>query len=129
MPDQNAILVVEDNDFIRMQIVNYLKGAAYEVIEAREGRAAMEVMAGNDNGVSLAIVDVRMEPADGFEFIKDLRGREIHTPVILISGDSTTDLLEQARKFGVGTVLLKPVEKDRLLMTVERTLKQARRIR
>ena len=69
----------------------------------------------------------KKEPVDGFEFIKDLRNQEIHTQVILISGDSTTDLLEQARKFGIGAVLLKPVEKDRLLMTVERTLKQARR--
>lgn len=127
MSDKNAILVVEDNDFIRMQIVGFLKGASYEVVEAREGHAAMEAMAANDNDICLAIVDVRMEPVDGFEFIKDLRNQDIHTPVILISGDSTTDLLEQARKFGIGAVLLKPVEKDRLLMTVERTLKQARR--
>jgi FixJ family two-component response regulator len=43
-------------------------------------------------------------------------------PVILVTGDDTADLLEQAGKYGVAAVLMKPVEKERLVRTVERTL-------
>lgn len=129
MSDQAAILVVEDNDFIRMQIAGFLKSASYEVVEAREGDGAMELMSVNDNNIALAIVDVRMEPVDGFEFIRNLRHRDIHTPVILVTGDQNTDLLEQANRLGVGAVLMKPVEKDRLLKTVERAMKHAGRKR
>lgn len=126
MSEKGTILVVEDNDFVRMQIVSYLNDAAFDILEAAEGEAALEQMASNDN-IDLAIVDIRMEPMGGFEFIKVLRSREIATPIILVTGDQTPDLLEQAGKLGVGAVLMKPVEKDRLVNTVERTLMQIRR--
>lgn len=125
MSDTAAILVVEDNDFVRMQIVSFLKNASYEVVEAREGNGAMELMSANDNNIALAIVDVQMAPVGGFEFIRHLRNRDIDTPVILVTGDQNTDLLEMANKLGVGAVLKKPVEKDRLLRTVERAIKHA----
>lgn len=126
MPEKSTILVAEDNDFVRMQIVSHLKGAGFTVCEAVEGDAALEQMETND-AIALAIVDVRMEPVNGFEFIKALRGRDIDEPVILVTGDQTPDMLEQAAKLGVSAVLIKPVEKDRLLRTVERTLKMKER--
>ena len=126
MSEKNTVLVVEDNDFVRMQIVSYLKAANFAILEASEGDAALDLMGSNDN-ITLAIVDVRMEPVGGFEFIRILRSREIKTPVILVTGDQTPDLLEQAGKLGVSAVLMKPVEKDRLVKTVERTLQTMRR--
>jgi CheY-like chemotaxis protein len=126
MPEENTILVVEDNDFVRLQIVSYLKEASYSILEAGEGEAALAIMQSNHN-INLAIVDIRMEPVGGFEFIKRLRSREIETPVILVTGDQTPDILEQAGKFGVSAVLMKPVEKKRLMGTVERVLHHAKR--
>lgn len=122
MADQTRILVVEDNDFVRMQIVKFLQDAEdsdYEVIEATDGQAALEAI--NDN-IDLAIVDVRMEPVDGFEFIRHIRGDGNTAPVILVTGDSNPDLLSEANKWNVGAVLMKPVEKDRLIKTVSRAL-------
>lgn len=123
---KNTILVVEDNDFIRMQIVSFLKETAYAVREAPGGEDALDIVA-DDADVGLAIVDVRMEPVGGFAFIKALRGRNIMIPVILVTGDQTPDLLEQAGKVGVAAVLMKPVQKDRLIMTVTKTMNNARR--
>lgn len=120
MTDQENILVVEDNDFVRMQIVRYLKDSGYGTTEARDGDEALEKM---NAGVSLAVVDVRMEPMGGLDFVRALRGKNIETPVIFVTGDSNTDLLEQAAKWGVGAVLMKPVMKDRLVMAVQKTLK------
>ena len=121
MPETHTVLVVEDNDFVRMQIVSFLKDASYNVLEATEGGAALDSVYDHDD-IDLAIVDVRMEPIGGFEFIKAIRGRNINTPVILATGDQTPDLLEQAQKWGVSAVLMKPVQKDRLLKMVERTI-------
>ncbi len=125
MPEKKTVLVVEDNDFVRMQIASYLKEADYAILEAKEGEAALDVMQENA-AIDLAIVDVRMEPVGGFEFVKDIRSREIHTPVILVTGDQTSDILEQAGKLGVSAVLMKPIEKKRLVGTVDRTLKVRR---
>lgn len=124
MPERRKVLVVEDNDFVRMQIVSHLKGAGHDVLEASDGDVALSRIE-QDSAVDLAIVDVRMDPMGGFEFIKILRGEENKMPVILVTGDDTADLLEQAGKYGVAAVLMKPVEKDRLVRTVERTLATA----
>jgi len=121
MPERPKVLVVEDNDFVRMQIVSHLKGAGYDTQEAPDGDLALNTIE-DDADIELAIVDVRMDPMGGFEFIKILRDNDNKLPVILVTGDDTADLLEQAGKYGVAAVLMKPVEKDRLVRTVERTL-------
>mgnify|MGYP002790524650 CR=1 FL=1 len=126
MSEKNVILVVEDNDFVRMQIVSYLKEMKYAVLEATAGDKALDHMFANDN-IGLAIVDVRMEPVGGFEFIKALRNRNINTPVILVTGDQNSDLLEQANRLAVAAVLMKPVQKERLMKIVDRTIQGKRR--
>jgi CheY-like chemotaxis protein len=130
MPDKNKILVVEDNDFVRMQIVRYLGQTGAEIIEASQGDQAFDFMKQQHikrDPVTLAIVDVRMEPVDGFEFIKSIRGLDMDTPVILVTGDNNPDLLEQAGIWGVSAVMIKPVQKDRLLKTVTRTIEAYKR--
>lgn len=130
MPDKNKILVVEDNDFVRMQIVRYLGETGADVIEASQGDQALDFMKQQHvkrDPVTLAIVDVRMEPVDGFEFIKSIRGLDMDTPVILVTGDNSPDLLEQAGIWGVSAVMIKPVQKDRLVKTVTRTIEAYKR--
>ena len=118
MADQRKVLVVEDNDFVRMQIVKFLQEEGYEVVESTDGQDALDKM---NPEISLAIVDVRMEPIDGFEFVRSLRGADIETPVILVTGDQNPDLLAEAGKWNISAVLMKPVQRDRLVKTVSRT--------
>lgn len=122
--DRKKILVVEDNDFVRMQIIRFLDEAGYGVVETKDGNAALAAI---NPDIAMAIVDVRMEPIDGFEFIKAVRGRELLTPVILVTGDHNPDLLNEAAKWGVAAVLMKPVQRDRLVRTVTRTLQSQER--
>lgn len=119
MPDNKKILIVEDNDFVRMQIVRFLSEENYDIIEASDGEQALALM---NPEIAAAIVDVRMEPIDGFEFLRAIRGREMQTPVILVTGDQNPDLLSESAKLGVAAVLMKPVQRDRLVKTLTRTL-------
>ncbi|MGM0422742.1 MAG: response regulator [Pseudomonadota bacterium] len=113
------ILVVEDNDFIRTQIARYLKAESYDVVEAADGNEALEKL---DKAVHLVIVDVRMEPMGGFDFINIIQGSGYTIPVVLVTGDQNSDLLERAGQYKVSSVLLKPVKKERLLTMVSRLL-------
>ena len=124
MSQAGNVLVVEDNDFVRMQIVRYLTDSGFATQEASDGKVALDQF---DTATDLAIVDVRMEPIDGFEFIKALRGRNLNTPVILVTGDQNPDLLNEANKWGVSAVLMKPVQKDRLIKMVTRSIQQAQK--
>jgi CheY-like chemotaxis protein len=115
------ILVVEDNDFVRMQIVKFLSDDGYPVIEMPDALQALEVIRA-DREIQIAIVDVRMEPIDGFEFVRTIKGLGVASSVILVTGDQNPDLLNESAKWGIEAVLMKPVQKDRLLKTVTRTI-------
>lgn len=119
MTKVQKILVVEDNDFIRMQVKGFLAEAGYDVDEASDGEAALEKIRDN---VALAVVDVRMEPMGGFEFVRVIRSVGMAAPVVMISGDNDPDLLSDSTKLGAAAMLLKPVQKERLVKTVERAL-------
>lgn len=124
MARAKKILIAEDNDFIRMQIVSFLSEAGYQSVEARDGKSALKEAEGD---LSLIIADIRMEPMGGFEFIKVLRSEGKKTPVILVTGDETPSLLNEATKLGVSAVLKKPVNKERLIGTISRTIGVERR--
>jgi len=119
MSEPKKILIVEDNNFVRMQIVKFLQAEGFETVEGMNGDEALQKM---DSSIDLAIVDVRMEPINGFEFIKVIRADEYKTPVILVTGDQDPELLSDASRMGVAAVLMKPVQRERLIKTVVRTI-------
>jgi CheY-like chemotaxis protein len=115
------ILVVEDNDFVRLQISTFLKSVPYEVIEASDGQSAEDQIRFSPDVI---IADVMMEPVGGFAFIRSVRNQGLDVPVILVTGDQNHDLLEQSQKLGVASVLIKPVKKDRLIAMVQRCIER-----
>tara|TARA_B100001989_G_scaffold230243_1_gene188155 strand:- start:306 stop:677 length:372 start_codon:yes stop_codon:yes gene_type:complete len=119
MNESKKILVVEDNDFVRMQIVKFLQDAGFETVESTDGSEALTQI---DKTIDFAIVDVRMEPVNGFDFIRTIRSDGLKTPVILVTGDDNPDILSESSKLNVAAVLKKPVQKERLIKTVTRTL-------
>ena len=119
------ILVVEDNDFIRMQIAAFLSEAGYEIAESSDGSQALKMVS---DDIALVVADIRMEPMGGFEFLKIMRSEGQKIPVILVTGDDAPDLLSDATKLGVAAVLKKPVNKERLMKTISRTLGTEKRM-
>lgn len=122
MTIDKTILVVEDNDFVRLQIATFLKSAGYSVIEAGDGQSGEKCLEQNPD---LIIADVAMEPVGGFAFIRAVRNKGLRIPVLLVTGDQNNDLLEQANRLDVSSVLIKPVKKDRLVSMVQRALQRS----
>ena len=131
------IMIVEDNDFVRMQTSRYLQKAQWKgewgdvlVTEQNNAKAALDFInqysdANHSDSippVDIMIVDVRMEPMDGFEFVRQIILRKVDSDVIFMTGDQNPDLLERMSKLKASAILMKPVEKDRLIQTVERLL-------
>lgn len=127
MTQNKCALVIEDNDFVRMQIVKFLQSDGYSCIEASNALDAMEIINNKSNHIDCMLVDVRMEPEDGFDFLKKIQAQNIKIPAILVTGDENSDILSRASQLGVISVLLKPVNKDRLLMMVSRAIAGTRR--
>lgn len=121
MAENQKILVVEDNDFVRMQIVKFLQSDNYNCLEATNVSDAIST-AESEADIACMLVDVRMEPEDGFDFLNKINALDLSIPSILVTGDQNTDILSKASSLGVVSVLMKPVNRDRLLKMVDRAI-------
>lgn len=119
-----TILVVEDNDFIRMQLLKFLSEEGYSVIEARSGKQALDLYGSH---ITAIVSDVRMEPMGGFELLRKIQAGGSKTPAILVTSDQDPDMLSEATKLGISGVLMKPVQKARLIQMVNRAITTAQR--
>jgi CheY-like chemotaxis protein len=112
------VLIVEDDQSLRVVIRMILENAGYEVSEARNGRAALESIESGVPGVILA--DMRMPIMNGVELVDHLRSdpRTASIPVVLMSG-----LLTDSDGSSVAdAIVAKPFEPADLLGTITRLL-------
>ena len=81
-----CVLLVEDEDLVRSFAVRALKGRGYQVLEASDGREALEVMARHKGEVDIVVSDVVMPEMDGPTLLKELRRDNPDLKFIFVSG-------------------------------------------
>jgi two-component system, cell cycle sensor histidine kinase and response regulator CckA len=81
-----TVLLVEDEDPVRMFSARALRNKGYKVVEAKSGEAALEIITAGEVPVDLLITDVVMPRMDGPGLVKEVRERSPEMKVIFISG-------------------------------------------
>jgi len=117
-----AILVVDDEPLIRMDVADALREAGFFVHEACDGVEALETLA--QAQVQLVLSDVQMPRLDGFGLARRLRAERPGLPVVLASGFVRADGVP-ADLTDLGPVLAKPFLLDALLQRIESELSRA----
>lgn len=115
-----SVLVVEDDKLVRSAIRRILSRAGYEVVEASNGREAIEVVDRRGDDISLIVMDSVMPVLGGRDAIKAIRGAGNALPIILSSGYDTraADVLQDPLVHLLG----KPYAPEDLLRLVRRLL-------
>jgi len=109
------ILVAEDEALIRMDLVEMLQGAGYEVVaEATNGQEAIELA--TEHRPDLAILDVKMPVLDGISAAEKII--EI-APVLMLTAFSQKELVDRARDAGVMAYVVKPFTIGDLMPAIE----------
>lgn len=119
-PRQRSILVVDDDDPVRVMLARLLRTQGYEVRQAagaREARAAIE-----ETRPDLVISDIVMPGESGIELRRDIGQRWPALPVILISGYSAEGPAEFAARTPKTSFVQKPFAADQLLSLVQQVL-------
>ncbi len=116
-----TILLVEDEDAVRMFGARALRAKGYHVLEARTGEAALETFAETHEKIDLMITDVVMPEMDGPTLIREMRERMPELRIICISGYAEDSFRE---KIGQGDVhfLAKPFSLSQLAEKVKEVL-------
>ena len=109
------IVVAEDEALIRMDLVEMLGEAGYEVIaQASDGAQAIELV--QEHKPDLAILDVKMPVLDGISAAEEI----ITTcPVLMLTAFSQRELVDRARDAGVMAYVLKPFTINDLVPAIE----------
>ena len=119
-PHGTTVLVVEDDDALRMLCRVNLELEGYRVAEADTLDAARRAIAAEPPAVVL--LDVHVGSDDGLELLADLRRDCPQTAVALFTGDSK---VESASRSGADDVLAKPFTLEQLSATVRRLSEQS----
>ncbi len=115
MVKKTRILVAEDEAIIRMDLVEMLEEAGYEVIaQATNGAEAVELA--NLHKPDLAILDVKMPILDGISAAEQIIGI---SPVLMLTAFSQRELIDRARDAGVMAYVVKPFTISDLLPAIE----------
>jgi len=115
----NHILVVDDEQRMRHLLSLMLEGRGYQVSQAGDGAEALEMI--NQNDYHMVITDIKMPRMNGLELLEKIRPLEI--PVVFITAFATVDSAVEAMQLGAVDYITKPFEEDRILLTVERTVR------
>jgi response regulator NasT len=109
-------LVAEDEAIIRLDIVETLREAGFDVV-AEAGDGAMAVELARQHRPDVIVMDIKMPNMDGIEAAEQIR--ELKIPVVLLTAFSQKELVERAAEAGAMAYVVKPFSPSDLLPAVE----------
>lgn len=116
------ILVIDDERSIRNTLKDVLEYEKYEVDLAEDGNAGIELF--TEGTYEVVLCDIKMAKMDGIEVLQKLQEHSSDVPVIMISGHGNIDTAVDAIRKGAFDFLEKPLDLNRLLITIRNALER-----
>ncbi|TWT39407.1 sigma-54-dependent transcriptional regulator [Blastopirellula retiformator] len=117
------VLVVDDNARARQSIVDVLEMLGHRGSACSGGHEALQRM---DAGEFDAVVtDLQMPGMDGLELVQQIRRRDAHIPIVMVTAHGSVSTAVEAMRFGAADYLEKPLNADRLEAVINRVLENA----
>lgn len=117
-----TILVVDDEDAVRRIAERILRRSGFEVLQAEDGRQALEIWNEHNAVIVAVLLDMTMPHLDGVETYHELRRRGARIPVIFSSGYNEQDAVHRLRDEGTIFFVQKPYRPKDLMREVEAAL-------
>lgn len=116
------VLVVDDSGVIRQIGTMALKSAGFEVIDAVDGKDALQKA--KSDQFDLVITDINMPEMDGIELIKELRGLKEYKfiPIIVLSTLAQQEKVDEGKQAGASGWLFKPFDKKKLMDAIRKVV-------
>lgn len=111
------VLVVDDSAMARQIVRQALSVGGYEIVEAQNGSVGLEAL--RDDEFVCILCDLNMPVMNGLEFLEEKHRSGDTTPILMVTTESETHLVRQARKLGAAGWILKPFKPAILLAAVQ----------
>ena len=116
----NRILVIDDDDQLRISFCKLLKEEKYSVMSAASGETGIEMV--KQNPLDLIILDMRLPGIDGMETYKRIKNIDSKLPVIIVTAFGTTEIAIEATKLGAYDYVLKPFDVAEMLNLIKQAI-------
>ena len=111
MTDSAIALVVDDSRVNRLVLTRQLTALGLEVLEAENGREALDLVRAHVDAIDIVLLDVIMPELDGYETLAAMKADETtrHLPVLIVSGVEELDSVVRCIELGATDYLTKPI--------------------
>lgn len=116
------ILLIDDEKSIRKSLREILEFEKYKIEEAEDGAAGLSI-ALNGN-FDLVLCDIKMPKMDGLELLTKFNEHQLDAPIVMMSGHGSIETAVEAVKKGAYDFLSKPIDLNRLLVTVRNAIEK-----
>ncbi len=124
MSDKSKILIVDDDHAHRIMLRTLIGGWGYQVSEADDGAVAINLV--KEKSYDLVLMDVRMVRVSGLEALEQIKSYNPAIPVVIMTAYSSVETAVKALKQGAHDYLTKPLDFDKLKITLERAMEHTR---
>ena len=117
-----TIMTVDDTASMRQMISFTLNSVGHKVIEAADGKEALDLA--HENKVDLVIADINMPNMDGIELVRSLRNLQDYklTPILMLTTESQTAKRQEGKSAGATGWIVKPFNPDQLVAIVNKVV-------
>ncbi|MCP4749203.1 MAG: response regulator [Desulfobacteraceae bacterium] len=124
-PSQYTILIVEDEEPVRLSLSSFLQDYEFRIFEAENGIAGLELF--RKQQPDLVMLDLRMPGMDGLKLLSILKAEAPDMPAIVVSGTGKIDDAIEALRLGAWDYVLKPISDLKILLhAIEKALERAK---
>jgi DNA-binding NtrC family response regulator len=116
------ILIVDDHDSMREGLELLLRRRGHRTLSAQDGREGLDLLAAGDD-VDLVVADLKMQPVDGMQMLREVRGRSPATDVLIITAYGSIEVAVEAMKQGAVDFIEKPFRSEAFAARVESILR------
>ncbi len=123
MPARHKVLLLEDDANLGLVLQEHLQMHGFDVSLCVDGEEGMEAF--SKDRYDLCLVDIMMPRKDGFEFAREVRRRDQHTPLIFLTAKSLKEDRIEGFKIGCDDYVTKPFSVEELLLRIRAVLRRS----
>src|SRR5690606_24359296 len=116
MADRRKLLIVDDQNGIRVLLHEVFSSEGYETFQASNGRIALDIV--KNDQPDLVLLDMKIPGMDGLEILKHIRKIDTEIKVIMMTAYGELDMIKEAMELGALQHFTKPFDIDELRLAV-----------
>jgi DNA-binding NtrC family response regulator len=126
--NEGCVLIVDDEEAVRDVFSRMLTASGFSVLTAGSYKSAVKVLDGGEE-IDAVVCDLKMPGESGLEVLHYINEKEMAIPVLFLTAYATIETCQEALREGAFDYIMKPDNKDRIILSVKHAVEKTRMAR